>query len=74
VQITREGAEKPLNFEIVRNQIDVETVLGVKRNADDSWDYWLDAKAKIAYIRLTQFAPRSYDDMWTPSKSSTRRA
>jgi len=63
LQIVREGVEKPIDFELTRNRIDVETVYGVKRNADDSWDYMIDPKSKIAYIRLTQFAPKSTDDM-----------
>jgi carboxyl-terminal processing protease len=35
----------------------------VKRKPDDSWDYWLDPKAKIAYIHLSEFAPRSFEDI-----------
>jgi carboxyl-terminal processing protease len=29
-----------------------ETVLGVVRTADNSWDYWLDAQHRIAQVRL----------------------
>jgi carboxyl-terminal processing protease len=30
---------------------------------DDSWDYYIDPKEKIAYIHLTQFARKSYIDI-----------
>jgi carboxyl-terminal processing protease len=41
----RHGLLKP---EAVRS----ETVLGVNRNADNSWNYWLDPDNKIAQIRI----------------------
>src|SRR5262249_44626593 len=63
LKVAREGADKPMEFEITRGQVDVETVLGVNRKPDDSWDFMIDPKSKIAYIRLTQFAPRSFEDI-----------
>jgi carboxyl-terminal processing protease len=63
VKVVREGVEKPIEFDLARARVDVETVLGVQRNKDDSWDFYLDKASKIAYIRFTQFAPRSYEDM-----------
>jgi C-terminal peptidase prc len=61
--VQREGASQPLEFELRRGLVEVETVLGAKRNDDDSWDYYIDPESKIAYIQLTQFAPGSYRDM-----------
>jgi C-terminal peptidase prc len=62
--IDREGASKPLEFEIVRGSVEVETVLGVKRNSkDDSWDFLLDPEKKIYYVRLTQFTRGTYRDL-----------
>jgi C-terminal peptidase prc len=63
IRVSREGHQQPLEFEMVRERIDVETVLGVKRLPDDSWDYWLDNQAKLAYIRLVEFAPKSFSEM-----------
>jgi C-terminal peptidase prc len=63
IKVVREGTEKPIEFELTRARVDVETVLGFQRKKDDSWDHFIDKKNKIAYIRLTQFAPRSYEDM-----------
>ena len=36
--VQREGVEKPMDFEITRGRVEVETVLGVKRKANDDWD------------------------------------
>jgi carboxyl-terminal processing protease len=61
--IEREGIAQPLEFEITRNYIQLETVVGARRNKDDSWDYLLDKENKIAYIRLTGFAGRTAKDL-----------
>ena len=47
-----------------RDKVVVESVYGYKRNEkDDSWDYYVDPKNKIAYIYLTQFARNSAEEM-----------
>jgi carboxyl-terminal processing protease len=61
--VQREGSDKPLEFEITRGQVQVETVFGVKRKANDDWDYMLDPDKKIGYIRLSQFQEDSYNDI-----------
>jgi C-terminal peptidase prc len=61
--IQREGKEKPFEVEITRGKIELESVFGVKRNQDDSWDYWLDKDAKIGYIRLSNFARNTASDL-----------
>lgn len=63
--IERQEADGPrqFDFDLVRNVVSVETVLGVKRNEDDSWDYYLDKANKIAYVRMTQFALNTERDL-----------
>jgi C-terminal peptidase prc len=61
--VQREGADKPLDFELTRAYVDVESVYGYKRKSDDTWNYWIDPDNKIGYIRLTQFAKNSYRDI-----------
>jgi C-terminal peptidase prc len=63
VTVQREGASQPMQFDINRGRVIVETVLGVHRRDDDSWDFMLDPESKIGYIHLTQFAPNSFRDM-----------
>jgi C-terminal peptidase prc len=60
--VSRDGAEKEIT--VTRDQIDTESVLGYKREADtNTWNYWVDEKNKIAYIRLTSFQEFSDRDM-----------
>jgi carboxyl-terminal processing protease len=54
--VERKGEAEPLEFEITRDVVEVETVLGHRRNDDDSWDFYVDPSSKIAYVRLTTFA------------------
>ncbi len=43
--------------------IKTDTVLGEARKPDGTWNYWLDESQKIAYLRLTNFAGRSGEEM-----------
>ncbi|HQR05187.1 MAG TPA: S41 family peptidase [Gemmatales bacterium] len=62
--IEREEADGPkvMNIDLVRSRIEGETVFGVTRLADDSWDYYLDKDRKIVYVRLSQFAGKTARD------------
>jgi carboxyl-terminal processing protease len=61
--VVREGADKPLEFEITRGRVTVESVMGHKRKTNDEWDFMIDPERKIGYVRLTTFAKNSYDDL-----------
>jgi C-terminal peptidase prc len=61
--IQREGKDKPFEVEITRGLIETESVMGFKRKSDDDWDYMIDPKSKIAYLRLTVFQKNSFRDM-----------
>ena len=63
VRVQREGHEGPLAFEVKRDLVDVETVTGPKRDSKDEWDYYLDPKDKIAYIRIASFARHTARDV-----------
>jgi C-terminal peptidase prc len=61
--IEREGVDKPLEVEVARDVIEIETVLGSKRNEKDDWDFYVDPANKIAYIRLSTFARKTSRDL-----------
>ncbi|MSR30745.1 MAG: S41 family peptidase [Gemmataceae bacterium] len=63
IVVKREGEEKPLEFEITRGRVEVETVLGFQRNKDDDWNYMIDPKSKIGYVRLTSFSRNTARDL-----------
>lgn len=50
-------------FKLTRETVKVETVLGDHRNADHSWNYWLDEPRKIAYVRLGGFGRQTVADL-----------
>src|SRR5262249_33978314 len=58
-----EGENKPLDFTITRARIELESVFGVKRLADDTWDFWLDRDNKIGYVRLSGFSRNTASDL-----------
>ena len=61
--IKREGEPAERDVKITRGTIEVESVLGARRKADDDWDFVIDHKHQIGYIRLTSFARKSYRDL-----------
>ena len=63
VRVQREGHDGPLEFEVKRAVVDVETVSGLKRDSKDDWDYYIDPKDKIAYIRIASFARHTARDV-----------
>ncbi|MFO0846846.1 MAG: S41 family peptidase, partial [Gemmataceae bacterium] len=62
IEVVR-GKDKPFQIEITRGRVELESVHGFKRKANDDWDYLIDPKLKIAYLRLSSFARNSYRDM-----------
>lgn len=61
--IEREGASEPFELDITRDYIELETVVGARRQANDSWNFWLDPETRIAYIRLNSFAGKTEGDL-----------
>jgi len=61
--VEREGNAKPLEFTLIRSTIEVESVLGHKRDAKDAWNYVVDPENKICYVRLTQFSENTYSEL-----------
>jgi C-terminal peptidase prc len=61
--IEREGADKPIEFNLIRGKVEVESVMGGKRNSDDSWNYVVDPENKICYVRLYQFSHNTHRDL-----------
>jgi C-terminal peptidase prc len=74
VTVQREGESKPLEFEIIRGTIEVDTVLGYRRSPEnDEWSYWVDEANKIGYIRLTSFSDNSARHLYRVMNDLTRQ-
>ena len=63
VVVEREGEKEPKLFTIKRGRVSLETVLGVKRDAHDDWEYWIDDENRIAYVYITQFGPQTFAEL-----------
>lgn len=50
------GKESKQKIAVTREKIHVDTVLGDRRKADDAWDFMLDQKQRIGYLRVTAFS------------------
>ncbi|MBL9090286.1 MAG: S41 family peptidase [Planctomycetaceae bacterium] len=61
--IVHRGETKPIELSIERAIIKVDTVLGDRRLPDGHWDYTLAEDPRIGYIRITQFAERTVDEL-----------
>ena len=63
LMIRREGVKEPFLVEIKRGRVDVESILGYKRKDNADWDYMIDPKSKIGYIRMSSFARTTYHEL-----------
>ena len=65
VTLTIRRGEESLDFDLIRRKVHIVSVRGHQRNSVDEerWDYWLDRKRGIGYIRLTNFARNTFEDL-----------
>ena len=66
-ELRREGVKEPLTIPLTRALIKVASVMGDVRKADNpkDWDYILDKKDRIAYIRVTSFGKNTTAELRT---------
>jgi carboxyl-terminal processing protease len=60
--ILHEGEKQPLELEVERRMVQVETVCGDARNPDGSWNFFLPGHDRLGYVRLTAFAEKTTAD------------
>ncbi len=56
-------ADKPVDVPLIRDTIIIHTVKGFKRDTDNRWEYFVDPKDKIAYIRITSFTDSTVPEL-----------
>ncbi|MEX2175828.1 MAG: S41 family peptidase [Pirellulaceae bacterium] len=61
--IRRAGLSRPLELEVPRANIAIESVLGDARRDDGTWIFTLLDDPRIGYIRLDSFGERTFDDL-----------
>lgn len=63
ITVAREGEKVPRELEIRRAVINVDTVLGDRRNPDGSWNFTLEQAPDVGYVRITQFGEKTVDEI-----------
>ncbi|MBN2473720.1 MAG: S41 family peptidase [Pirellulales bacterium] len=61
--VLHEGDEEPAEITIVRAIIHVDTVLGDTRRADGSWNFFLEGRPRIGYVRINSFADKTAEEL-----------
>ncbi len=59
----KEGKFVEMEKEVARGGVEIENLFGWKRKDDDSWDWYIDPKKKIAYMHLNLFGAKSARDV-----------
>ncbi len=66
VTLAIERGTENLTFTLKRARIIIESIRGWEHRAapdGGGWDYWIDQKAGIGYVRLSQFIPQTAGDL-----------
>ena len=61
--LRRKGEPEPIEVEIRRAVIQVETVMGDTHRPDGSWNFTLEEYPTIGYIRITSFSEHTADEL-----------
>lgn len=71
VNLTMDRNGTDIEFDLVRDKIPVSSVKGWKRTGaqEDDWDWFIDPKQKIGYVRLTGFQEDTTDGLRRAIKS-----
>ena len=59
VGVKKAGSEETTTLTLVRDIIQLDTVMGYSYAEDGSWNYMYDDEKKVGYLRLTHFTRRS---------------
>jgi carboxyl-terminal processing protease len=63
--VVHEGAKAPVDIEITRDIIRIDSVLGDRYKKDNAkeWDFWVDGATSIAYIRVVAFTETTVEEL-----------
>jgi carboxyl-terminal processing protease len=61
--ILHAGSSERQTVSITREWVHIETILGDKRNGDDSWDFMLDHDKHIGFVRISAFSRDTAQDL-----------
>ena len=61
--ILHPGDEEPVDVELVRAIIHIDTVLGDTRDDQGKWDFFLEGRDRIGYVRINSFSEQTDDEL-----------
>lgn len=64
-------ADKTETMKLAREVVRMETVVGVSRKPDNTWNYWIDEEKKLAYVRVGSFARHTAEELRKTLKELT---
>ena len=73
VGVKRAGSDQLLKIKIERDTVRLQSVKGDRYKPDASWDFMLDDRRKIGYVRLTQVGNQSPEEMQAALNELTAR-
>jgi carboxyl-terminal processing protease len=63
LSVLHEGIEQAETVSITRAIIEVPSVLGDRRGANDQWEFLIDKDRKIGYVRISSFIQNTADEL-----------
>ena len=69
VRVQHENRPEPVEYELARAKIPIESVLGDARRRDGTWVFRLVDRPNLGYIRIVNFAERTADELRAAIKS-----
>jgi carboxyl-terminal processing protease len=63
LNVLHEGTEQAETISITRAIIELPSVLGDRRGANDQWEFMLDKDKKIGYVRINSFVQNTADEL-----------
>lgn len=69
--VQRADVDEPLEIDLRRATITMESIWGDLRNADDTWEYRLADDNRLAYLRITTFGDMTFTELSTVLASLT---
>jgi carboxyl-terminal processing protease len=61
--VERPGRDRPFDVTLERQRVEEESVLGTRRKKNHHWEYVIDRKNKIGYVRILDFARNTTRDL-----------
>lgn len=71
--VQRQNSDAVEHLTVVRETIQLPTVVGMSRDAEQQWDFMLDEQTKIGYVRITHFSRNTAGEFRTALESLAAR-